>query len=403
MPYIARNIVLTTLLAICASSVLASRRHPPSYIEDNKNYHTKIKPVFPEYDTSQWPSNTDDCLRPGAPLYSDTPALYLHDGQFYDKSCLKTLAYLVEPEERTACRTQSDCHYARGYDNECLIQLSLEQCFDFDFEEMRRQELEWKESVCRGKTLDQCGRDHSSWWRSYFPSSRDDCLIHGKAGKRGQGGPGDNWVPWSIGPHGTLYDDDCLSRFANRLGMENSGNCTQTNTYVTHEAHEAPPVELPKTLVYATGPSEIQPHLEVLTDVANLNHLTAMPVTTHIPTPEDSIANIIPTGIPAIQKRKGNGTSPSPVHALTQTVKTLTTPLPLVNRAQRSATDGWSCMWDVNVTLPDSAPGMFDFAFGDSAADETPLVTQRIFKGVLEDLSECSDVIGEEAEESLIG
>jgi len=60
-------------------------------------------------------------------------------------------------------------------------------------------------------------------------------------------------------------------------------------------------------------------------------------------------------------------------------------------------------MWDVNVTLPDSAPRMFDVAFGDATIDETPLVTQGVFEGGLEGLSECSDAVGDEIEEILIG
>jgi hypothetical protein len=58
-------------------------------------------------------------------------------------------------------------------------------------------------------------------------------------------------------------------------------------------------------------------------------------------------------------------------------------------------------MWDVDVTLPDSAPRMFDTIFDDTVVDEIPLVAQRIFKGELEDLSECGDVLREERQNSL--
>ncbi|KAF9645475.1 hypothetical protein BDM02DRAFT_508389 [Thelephora ganbajun] len=394
MSYNARTLVLTTLVVICASPVLASRRHlryyssnpHPYFVGDSKNYHTKIKATSPEYGASQWPSNTDDCLSSEVHLRPNAPALYLRDGQVYDKRCLKTLAYLVEPEERAVCRTQNDCHYTRGYDNDCLIQLPFDQGFNFDLEEARRQELEWKKFVCHGKTLDQCGRDHSSWWRSRFPSSRDDCRIRGRADKRTQD---DNWVPWSIGPYGTLYDNDCLSRFANRLGMENPRNCTQTNTYVAREARDAPPVELPKTLVYATDPSGIQPHLAFPTAVTNPSRLTATP----IPTPEDSISDIISepftTNIPDFRK---SDAPPPPARTLTETANAVPTSLPLTTRDQGSATDvdEWPCMWDVDVTLPDSAPGMFDAAFGNVTVDETQVVTQKIFTG---DLRECGDAI----------
>lgn len=381
MPYNPRYLVLTILVVICASSVLASRRHPrhyssnhrPSFVGDNKDYRAEAMTILSQYDTSYWPSNTDDCLRPEL-LRPDASAYYLHDGQFYDKRCLKTLAYLVEPEERAACRTQSDCHHARGYDNECLMQLSLDQDFDFSFGEMRRQELEWKKFVCHGKTLDQCGRDHSPWWRSRFPSSHDDCRIHKRADQR-QDTLNDNWVPWSIDPHGTLYDSDCLSRFANRLGMENPGNCTQANTYVIHEAREAPRVELPKTLLYAANPSGIQPHTLLPTRVTQI----ATPATTYIPIPTDDSVG---------WERKRDDIPPSPVRTLTQTANVLASSLPLVSRAQGSATDvdEWSCMWDVYVALPDPAPGMFDASFGGATIDKT----QRVAEGKSEG-SECSD------------
>jgi len=405
MWYTARNLVLT--LAVTSSgSALASRRHPryyssnrhPSYVGGDKSHRTGASTTFPEYETSHWPSNTGDCLRPRVHTLPDTPAWYLHDGKLYEKSCLKTLAYLVEPEERAACRTQSHCHYSRGYDDGCLVQLSLDYGFDFDFEEMRRQELEWKGSLCHGKTLDQCGRDHSFWWRSRFPSSRDDCRIRGQADRNWQDGSGGSWVPWSVGPHGTLYDNDCLSRYANRLGMEDPGNCTQTNI---REAREAPPLELPKTLVHATGPSGIQPHLEFPTGVTNPSGLAPTPITTYIPTLEDSITSITPesltTGIVDGLRRERKDIPPPPVRTPTEIANALPTSLQLVRRSQDSAADGWSCMWDVDVTLPDPAQGMFDIAFGDATVDKVPLVAQRIGEGELEDLSECSDTIREEA------
>lgn len=391
MLYNARNLVLTTLVVTYASSALASRRHPryyssnhrPSFVGGDRSYRTKVMTIFPEYDTSYWPSNTDDCLRSEASLRPDSPAYYLHDGQFYDKRCLKALAYLVEPEERAVCRTQSDCRYTRGYDNECLIQLSFDQGFDFDFEEMKRQELEWKEFVCHGRTLDQCGRDHSPWWRSRFPSSRDDCRVHAQVEKRKQDASNDNWVPWSIGPRGVLYDNDCLSRFANRLGMENPKNCTQTNTYVTHEAREVPHMELPKTLLYATSPSGIQPHLVFPTGISNPDRLTVTPVNTDIPTL---------AGVPVHWESKRGDIPPSPVRTLTQTANILATSLPLVSRAQVSITDvdEWSCVWDVYVTLPDPASGMFDATFGGATIDKTPFATQRIAEEKLEG-NECGD------------
>ena len=404
MWYITRNLVLT-LAVTSSSSVLGSRRHPlyyssnrhPSYVGGAKNYRTGAGAIFPEYETSHWPSNTDDCHRPGVRPLPDAPAWYLHDGKTYDKSCLKALVYLVEPEERAACRTQSDCDYSRGYDDGCLVRLSLDLGFNFDFEGMRRQELEWKRSVCHGKTLDHCGRNHSSWWRSRFPSSRDDCRIHEQADTMWQDGSGDNWVPWSVSPHGTLYDDDCLSRYANRLGMENPGNCTQTNT---HEAREGPPLKLPKTLVHATGLSGIQPHLELPTGVINPSGLTPTSVTKHIPTLEDSITDIslgpLTTGIPDGLKRERNDIPPPPVRTPTEIANALPTSLSLVSRAQGSATDEWSCMWDVNITLPDPAPGIFDMVFGNATVDNAPLVAQSIGKGDLEDLDEGCDVIGEE-------
>lgn len=382
MPYNPSHFVLTTLVVIYASSVLASRSHPrhyssnhcPSFVGDNKNYGAETLAILSQHDISYWPSNIDDCLRPELRLRPDASTYYLHDGQFYDKSCLKTLAYLVEPDERAVCRTQSDCHHARGYDNECLVQLSLDQDFNFNFEEMRRQELEWKEFVCHGKTLDQCGREHSLWWRNRFPSSRDDCRIHERADQREDVWNG-NWIPWSIGPHGTLYDDDCLSRFANRLGMENPGNCTRDSTYVIHEAREASRVELPKTLLYAPDPSRIQPHTVSPTPVT--------PVTTYIPAPTDA---------PVSWEGKRSDIPPSPVRTLTQTVNVIASSLPLVSRAQGSTTgvDEWSCMWRVYVALPDLAPGMFDASFGSATIDKSSLVTQRIAEGELEG-SECSD------------
>lgn len=400
----ARYLVLT-LAVTSLSSVLASRRHPryyspnhhPSYVGGDKNHRTGASTIFPEYEVSHWPSNTDDCLRPGVRPLPDAPSWYLHGGKLYEKTCLKTLVYLVEPEERVACRTQSDCHYSRGYDDACLFRLSLDYGFDFDFEEMMRQELEWKGSVCHGKTLDQCGRDHSSWWRSRFPSSRDDCRIRGQAGRKWQDGSGDNWVPWSVDPHGTLYDNDCLSRYANRLGMENPGNCTQLNV---REAREPPPVELPKTLVYATGPSGIRPHLEFPTGVANPSGLALTPVTTHIPTLKGSITDITPepltTGIPNDLKKGKKNIPPPPVRTPTEVANALPTSLQLVGRTQTSATDEWSCMWDVDVTLPDPAPRMFDIAFGNATVDKVPPVAQRIGDGELEDLSGCSDTIRKE-------
>ena len=377
-----RLLVLTTLIVIGAGSVLASRRHPrhyssnhrSSFVGDNRYHRAQATTILSQYDTSYWPSNTGDCLRPELRLDPDASAYYLHDGQFYDKPCLESLAYLVEPDERAACRTQSDCHHARGYDNECLMQLSFDQGFEFNFEEMRRQELEWKEFACHGKTLDQCGRDHSPWWISRFPSSRDDCRIHKRA-NQSQDASNDNWVPWSIGPRGTLYDDDCLSRFAIRLGMEDPGTCTQANTYVIHKAREAPPVELPKTLLHAPNPSGVQPHIVFPTRVTQI----ATPVATYIP---------IPTDHPVDWGGKRGNTPPSPVRTLTRTANILASSLPLVSRAQGSATGSneWSCMWDVYIVLPDPVLGMFDASFGSATIDKT----QRIAKGQLEG-GECSD------------
>ena len=388
MPYTTRNTVLTTLLVICASSVLASHRHTrhyssnhhPSYVGGNKDYRAEADTVSLEYDTPSWPSNTDDCLRSEVRLGPNAPVWYIHDGQLYDKSCLKTLVYLVEAEERAACRTQNDCHHSRGYDNECLIQLSFDRGFGFNFGEMRQRELEWKKSACRGSTLDQCGRNHSFWWRSRFPSSRDDCHIHREADNKAQGDPSDSWVSWSVGPHGALYDNDCLSRFANRLGMENPGNCTQINAYVTHEAREVSPVEFPKTLVRAPGPSGIQPHLEFPTAITDPTGLNATPLSTFIPTPKDPVTDIMskpfPTSTPDGLEGKRDDIPTSPIRTFTNTADTLPTSLPLVSRAQDSTTDEWSCMWNVYITLPDPAPGMFDVAFGNATVGNTPLVTQ---------------------------
>lgn len=367
MPHAARNIVLTTLVVIWATSALASRRHlrryhsnpRPPYVGGGKNYRAGASDIFPRHDASRWPSNTNDCLRPEV---HDTPTWYLHDGRFYDKNCLKSLAYFVEPEERAACRSQSDRRYSRGYDNECLVKLSFDYGFDFDFEEMTRQELEWKKSVCHGNVIGQCGRGHSSWWRSRFPSSRDDCRIIGQTDDKGRNDPSDNWVPWSVGPRGTLYDNDCLSRFANRLGMEKPSNCTQTDTQAIHEAREAPPTKPPKTIVYATSPIGIPPRLEFPTRV-----------TTYTPTPEDSITGTIPepltTSIPNGPERKRNDISPPLVRMHTETADTLPTSLPLVSRTQDSATDEWSCIWNVDIILPDRAPGMFYVASDDATVD----------------------------------
>ena len=404
MPHAARNTVLATLLTICASSVLASRRHPrhyssnhhPSFVGGNKDYRAETNTNSLEYSTPNWPSKTDDCLASEVRLGPDALALYLHDGRLYDKNCLKTLVYLVEPEERAACRARNDCHYSRGYDNDCLIQLSFDRGFGFNFKEMRQQELEWKKSVCHGMTLDQCGRDHSSWWRNRFPSTRGDCRIRGRADEEMQGGASGSWVPWSVGPHGRLYDNDCLSRFANRLGMENPGNCTEINAYLIHEAREVPPVELPKTLVHAPDPSRIQPHLELPTSVADPAGINTTPLATYIPTPEDPITDIIPkpftTGIPDRLGRKRSVIPPPSLRTLTKTTDALPTPLPLNSRAEGS-TDQWSCMWHVDITLPDPAAGMFDATFGDATVGNVLLVAQEIGKGELEDLGGCGDVI----------
>jgi hypothetical protein len=390
MLYSARpSLLLTTLVVICTGSVLASRRHPrhysshhrPSFAWDNKRHRTKTTTID---DTSYWPSKPDDCLKPEGHLRPDSPTHYLHDDQSYDKRCLKTLAYLVEPEERAACRTQSDCHYARGYDDECLMRSVFYQRFDFNFEEMMRQELEWKKFVCHGKTLDQCGRGHSPWWRSRFPSSPDDCRIHERVDKRRQDTSDDNWVQWSIGPHGILYDNDCLSRFANRLGMENPRNCTRSSTYTTHEPREAPPsVELPKTLLSPTAPSGLQPRLALPTDIAEPDSLVATPSTTSIPTSTD---------IPIDRERKRDNIPQSPVHTVTQTADVLASSLPLASRAQGSVNDvdEWSCIWDVYITLPDIAPRMFDAALGDTIIDKTPLAVQWVAEGELR-ANECDD------------
>lgn len=324
--------------------------------------------IFSKDDT-YWPSKPDDCLRPEGHPRPDSPAHYLHNDQLYDKRCLKTLAYLSEPEERAACRTRSDYHYARGYDDECLMRSVFYQCFDFDFEEMMRQELEWKKFVCHGKTLDQCGRRHSPWWRSRFPSSPDDCRIHERVDKRRQDTPDDNWVPWSIGPHGILYDNDCLSRLANRLGMENPGNCTQSSTYAIREPRETPSAELLKTLLYPTGLSRFQPRLELPADTAEPDSLAVTPATT--PTP-------IPTGIPVDWEMKRDDIPQSPVRTVARTADVPAPSLPLVSRAPSPVNDvdEWSCIWDVYVTLPDIAPGMFDAALGDAIIDKTPLAVQ---------------------------
>lgn len=60
-------------------------------------------------------------------------------------------------------------------------------------------------------------------------------------------------------------------------------------------------------------------------------------------------------------------------------------------------------MWDVDVTLPNPAPGMFDVAFGGTTIDEIPLVAQREVEGESEDLGERDGAIGEDIEKSLIG
>jgi hypothetical protein len=403
MPYIAKTLALMTLAVVSASPALASRRHPryhspnrhQSFLGDSKDDHAEAKPILSEYNASQWPSNTGDCLRHEIPPTSDT-TWFIRDGRIYDKLCLRTLAYLVEPEERATCRVQGNCHVARGYDNDCLVNLSFDQGFSFDFEEVRRQELEWKKYACHEKTLDQCGRDHSFWWRSLFPSSRGDCRIRRRIGKRKQDVTSDNWVPWSTGPDGTVYDNDCLSRLANRLGMENPGNCTQTNTYAAHNARDVPPVEVPKTLVHATNPLGPLPGLELPTTVTDLNRLTATPVTANIPPPEKTAADIIPvplaSNIPDLQKGERIDPRP-PVHKPTEALGAIPTSLPLVARAQGPPIDldEWSCMWNVDVALPDSSPRMFDAAFGDATVDNIPLAVQRILEGELEYVSECGD------------
>lgn len=415
MAYHTRNLVLTALVVVCASSALASRHHPrfysshrrPPSLGDNENHHVETSLTLPEYNTFRWPSNTEDCLRFEARYAPDTPAWYLRDGQVYDRYCLKTLAYLVRPEERAVCRTQSGCHDVRGYDNDCLILLSFDQGFSFDLEETKRQELEWKKFACRGKTLDQCGRGHSLWWRGLFPSSRDDCRIREPVGEEREDVLSDGWVPRSIGPDGATYDTDCLSRFANRLRMENPGNCTQTINYVIHNNRDVAPTEIPKTLVHATKPSEISPDLELPTGLTDPARLTPTPVTAYIPLSEDPITDAIPkpptTNIPDLRRRKRRDIPPSPIRTLVETADVMVpTSLPLVNRAQGSVSNEWSCMWDVNVTLPDSALRMFDVVFGNATVDEISLDTQRISKGELENLGECEDALEEEIQNSLI-
>ena len=412
MTFSARNIALTTLVVVYSRSVLASHRRPRSYashrhppfLGDNENYRAETKLTFSEYNKSRWPSNTDDCLRSEIHLAPDDPSWYLRDGQVYDKRCLKTLVYLVEPEERAVCRRQDDCHNPRGYDNDCLFQLSFDQGFSFDFQEVKRLELQWKKVMCRGKTLDLCGRDHSLWWKSIFPSSRDDCRIHRRVGKEREDLSGDHWVQWSIGPDRMMYDNDCLSRFANRLGMENTGNCTQP---ITHNARGVPPKEIPKTVVRATNSPGIQPDLEVPTGVTSLSYLTAAPVATFIPLPEGSTTDVIPepptADIPDPRKGKRSGVPPSPIPTLMETADPLVpTSLPHVDHAQGPAADEWSCMWEVKATLPNPVPRLFDLAFGNATVDEIPLVAQRIVKGELEDLSECADALREEIRDSRI-
>lgn len=412
MAYRTINLASVALVVACASSVLASRHNPrfypshrhPSFLGDNENHRAETKFTLSEHNTFRWPSNPEDCLRFGVSFTTDAPAWYLRDGQVYDRRCLKTLAYLVEPEERTVCRTQNSYHDARGYDSDCLIQLSFDQGFSFDLEGTRRQELEWKKLVCHGKTIDQCGRDHSLWWRNLFPSSRNDCRIRGWVSKEKVSG--DNWVIRSIGPNGTAYDADCLSRFAYRLGMENPGNCTQTNNHVIHNGRDVSLTEIPKTLVHATNPSITRPDLEFPTGVTDPGPLTATPDTTHIPLSEDPITGIIPepltTDIPGLRRRKRKGIPPSPVRTPNETADALApTSLPLVDRAEGFAPDEWSCMWDVNVTLPDPAPRMFDAIFGDSTVDEISLGTRKILKGEPDSLSECGGAF-EETRESLI-
>lgn len=413
MVYRTINLTLTALVVVCTSSVLASRHHPrshsshrnPSFLGYNENYRAEAKLAFSEFDTFRWPSSTADCLRSKVRVTPDGPARYLHDGQVYDRHCLKTLAYLVGPDERAVCRKQSDCHDVRGYDDDCLIRLSFDQSLSLDLEGTRRQELEWKQLTCHGKTLDQCGRDHSLWWRSLFPSSLDDCRIRGWTGKEREGAPSDNWVPWSIGPNGATYDTDCLSRFASRLEMKNPGNCTQTNNYVIHNHRDVPPTEIPETLVHAPNPSGIRPDLEFPTTLVDPDHLTATPVPTYIPMSEDPVTDImhepLTTGIPRL-RRKRSDIPPSPVRTLAETADAIVpTSLPLVNRAQSSDPDEWSCMWDVNVTLPDFSPRMFDAVFGNSTVDEIRLGARKILKGEPEILSGYGDTLGEEIQTSL--
>ncbi|KAF9781386.1 hypothetical protein BJ322DRAFT_1080769 [Thelephora terrestris] len=372
MTFSARHLASATLVVISAGSVLASHRNlrshsshrRPPFLADNQNYRTETKLTFPEHNSFWWPSNTGDCLRYEAHLTPEDTAWYLRDGQVYDKRCLKTLVFLVEPEERAICRRQDDCKSSRGYDNDCLIQLSFDQGFNFDFHEVKRLELEWKKSMCRGKTLEGCGRDHSLWWRSLFPSSRDDCRIRGRVGKEREDVSGDRWVQWSIGPNRMLYDNDCLSRFANRLGMENPGNCTQTNT---HNVRGIFPTEIPRTVLHATNPSGLQPDLEFPTSVTSLSYLTTSPVATVISSPKNSTTDGIPTppaaDMPDLRKGKRSDIHPSPVPTL---VKTADEPIPT---SLSLVADEWSCMWDVNVTLSDHIPQMFDFAFGNATVE----------------------------------
>ena len=179
--------------------------------------------------------------------------------------------------------------------------------------------------------------------------------------------------------------------------MENPGNCTQTIDYVIRNGRDVLPTEIPKTLVHATNPSGIQPDLEVPTGLADPDRLTATPVTSYIPLTEDPITEIVPesltTNIPDLRKR--NDISPSPVRTFAEAADALLpTPLPLVHRAYGSAPDEWSCMWEVNVTLPDSAPRMFDVIFGNATVDEIPLGTRRVSKGELGDLGEDGNALG---------
>jgi hypothetical protein len=188
--------------------------------------------------------------------------------------------------------------------------------------------------------------------------------------------------------------------------MENPGNCTQTNSYVIHNRRDVPPVEIPKTLVHATNPSGATPDLELLTSLTDPGRLTFTPVTANIPLSEEPIKGVIPepltTGIPNLRRMRSD-VPPSPVRTLVETADVLTpTSLPLVNRAQDSAPDEWSCMWDVNITLPDFAPRMFDAAFDGATVNEMLLGTQRILEGEVENPSECVDALEEEIQTSLI-